>query len=163
MKKAYIFRLIFWGIITIITTSLGVVGLLENNKRFESTKNILTNITKVFNGNETVQKYNKIGNDVKAYVKNRSIYITFQSDTYKFKLKDDYLEGKILRNNTTDEMITMLLTDSVYVTNGGVTENIYQLFTDQIIYSYKLNQGIEFITDAEYYVVKIKIKEKLEF
>lgn len=163
MKKAYIFRLIFWGIIAIVTVSLGFVGLLENNKKFESTKNILTNITKVFNGNETVQKYNKIGNNVKAYVKNRSIYITFQSDTYRFKLKEDYLEGEILRNNERAEMITMLLTDSVYVTNGGVTENIYQLFTDQIIYSYKLNQGIEFTTEGEYYIVKIKIKEKLEF
>lgn len=163
MKKAYLFRLIFWGIITIIIISLGVIGFLENNKRFDSTKNTLTNITKVFNGNETVQKYNKIGNNVKAKVKNRSIYITFQDDTYKFKLKEDYLEGKISKNNTTDEMITMLLTDSIYVVNGGATGTIFQLFTDQIIYSYKLNQGIEFISNGEYYIVKIKINEKLEF
>lgn len=158
MKKEYIFRMIFWGIILLLCLSAGIYGLLEDNKRFTSKKNEVQEIANIFNSNDTVKEFNKVGTVVKASLKGKKLVIKFgNSKNYIFKIYDNYLETSIDINNSSDKVITMILTDSIAIKYGAKEKETYELFNDNSILNYNLNKGIQFTKSGEKYNVKISL------
>ena len=158
MKKEYIFRMIFWGIILLLCISAGIYGLLENNKNFTSKKNEVQQIADIFNSNDTIEEYNKIGTEVKAVIKGKKLVIKFgENKDYTFRIYDNYLETSIDLNSSSDKIIIMILTDSVAIKHGATPKSTYELFNNDSIYNYNFENGISFTKLKEKYKVKINL------
>lgn len=52
-----IWRIIFWGIILIISLCAGVLGVIYSNQNFNKRKNDLVNIVETFNSNQLINNY----------------------------------------------------------------------------------------------------------
>lgn len=164
MKKANIIRSIFWGTIALIALVLGILGLLEYNKIFKNSKQDLENIIKIFNNSQIIKEYQNVDTEITASLKGKNIkieYIGLETKTYNFKLKNGYLEVKINKNDTVGNVILMVITDSIAISKGQIEGNTYPLFKNNLIYNYKLTDGIEVNTSRSEYKVKISLNQYL--
>ncbi len=132
--------------------------MIENYKDFNIKKEEIEKIINIFNNNETILEFNRVGTRVKATIKNRKLVIDFgDSKSYKFKINDKYLETNIDKNSSSDKIIIMVLADSIAVKYGEVPKSVYPLFSDDTIFNYNLNNGINFTDLNDNYNVKISL------
>lgn len=158
MKKEYIFRTIFWGIIMICSLGLGIFGMIEKDKQLSSNKDEINKILEIFNSNETINEYKRVGTIVTATLKGRNININFGDyENYTFKVNNDYLETNVSKTDNIAKIIIMILSDSIAVKKGEEPQNVYSYFNEDIVYDYTLKDGIEYTADGLNYNVKISL------
>lgn len=156
MKKN-IWRILFWGIIAVICTVLGIVGYLQNNVGTESDRIILKNIANTFNSSSKLKEYESIGTHITASVKGRKIVIKYRGASehdYTYTYEDGVLSSSFDKNDSTANNIMIFMTDAVAVYNGQTEGETYELFTSNEILNYNLESGIEIIHEQN----KTKIK-----
>ena len=160
-KKANILRAIFWGVITVILISAGVVGVMYNNEILNSRKDELESIIKIFENSKTVKNYESIDAKITAKFKGKNIRVTYNGakiEMYDFKLKDGYLETNIDKNDSVGRIIVMVLADAIAVNYGMPEESTFLIFNDDNILKYKLVDGIEYkLKNNNTYNVKINL------
>ena len=91
-----IWRIIFWGIILIISLCAGVLGVIYSNQNFNKRKNDLVNIVETFNSNQLINNYKKIDVNLTAKLSDKNIIVSYTGNVnkdYIFKFK------KNLRNS----------------------------------------------------------------
>lgn len=165
MKKANIFRSIFWGLIMLIVLTLGIFGVIYNNNEFKDKEDDLERIVNIFNNNSTIKEYEKFDTKIKASLKGKKIIIEYKAattKTYTFNFKRKYLETNIETNDTIGKVIVMAIADSISVNKGGFEGDIYELFTNENIYKYTLTEGIEYINKGDRYIIKINLENSIE-
>lgn len=164
MKKANIIRSIFWGIIMLITLSLGIVGVVYNIKSFNDSESDLKRIIEIFNDNQTIKDYEKVDTKINASLKGKNIIVEVKmatTKTYKFNFKRDYLETNIETDDSLGNVIVMVLADSISVNKGGFEGDTYNSFTTKEIYEYTLDEGIEYKTLNDREQIKISLKNSI--
>lgn len=155
-----IIRSIFWGLMSLIMLSLGIMGMLFHNKIFNEKKDDLIKITEAFNKSKIVQTYKNASTDIEAYLDGKNIKIIYhgvETKKYTFKLKNGYLETKIKEKDETGKLLSMVLADSVAIINGQSEGSTYPFFTNNDVLSYSLNDGIEYKRKNDIYVIKINL------
>ena len=75
MKKANIFRCIFWGLIMLIVLSLGIIGVIYNVNSFNDNESDLKRIISIFNNNTTIKDYEKVDTKIEATLKGKNIIV----------------------------------------------------------------------------------------
>lgn len=164
-KKAYIIRTIFWSFITILLLASGIIGLIYNNEIFNTRKDELNSIIKIFENSKIIKNYESIAAKITAELKGKNISITYngaKKETYSFKLKNGYLETNIEKNDSIGRIIVMVLTDSIAINKGRPEESTYIVFNDENILKYKLNDGIEYkLKNNNTYNIKINLDKYL--
>lgn len=164
MKKANIIRSIFWGLIMLITLSLGITGVIHNIKSFNDSESDLKRIVEIFNNNQTIKDYENVDTKIKASLKGKNIIIEAEmatTKTYKFNFKRDYLETNIETNDALGNVIVMVLADSISVNKGGFEGDTYNAFTTKNVYEYNLDEGIEYKTLNDREQIKISLKNSI--
>lgn len=137
---------------------LGILGLIEKNKQFSSNKDEINSILNIFNSNETIKEYEKVGTIVNASLKGRNIYINFGDyEDYTFKVFDDYLETNISKSDSIGKIMVMILSDSIAIKAGEEPQSVYPLFNDDTILDYTLDEGIQYTNDGLNYNIKISL------
>ena len=110
MKKANIFRSIFWGLVMLIFLSGGIIGAVYNNKTFGLKKAELEKIVDIFNNNKRIEDYKKIDTDITASLKGRKIVVTYESvntKEYVFNFKKDCLVVDLEQSDSIGRFILM--------------------------------------------------------
>ena len=158
MKKEYIYRTIFWGLILIIILGLGIYGMIENDKKFDTNREEAQSIVDIFNNNETIKQYKNVGSNVDAKVKKRNIVVSFNENNYVFKLNDNYLETTISKDDSIGKIITMIMADSIAVKLGSVEKSTYEFFNQDTVYNMTLEQGILYTSIGTDYNIKLNLK-----
>ncbi len=158
MKKKYIYRTIFWGLILLIILGLGIYGMIENDKKFDTNREEAQSIVDIFNNNETIKQYKTVGSNVDAKVKKRNIVVSFNENNYAFKIKDNYLETTISKNDSIGKIITMIMADSIAVKLGSVEKSTYEFFNQDTVYNMTLEQGILYTSIGTDYNIKLNLK-----
>lgn len=158
MKKGYIYRTIFWGLILLIILGLGIYGMIENDKKFDTNRDEAQSIVDIFNNNETIKQYKTVGSNVEAKVKKRNIVVSFNENNYVFKIKDNYLETTISKNDSIGKIITMIMADSIAVKLGSVEKSTYEFFNQDTVYNMTLEQGILYTSIGTDYNIKLNLK-----
>lgn len=158
MKKEYIYRTIFWGLILLIILGLGIYGMIENDKKFDTNRDEAQSIVDIFNNNETIKQYKTVGSNVEAKVKKRNIVVSFNENNYAFKIKDNYLETTISKNDSIGKIITMIMADSIAVKLGSVEKSTYEFFNQDTVYNMTLEQGILYTSIGTDYNIKLNLK-----
>lgn len=158
MKKGYIYRTIFWGLILLIILGLGIYGMIENDKKFDTNRDEAQSIVDIFNNNETIKQYKTVGSNVEAKVKKRNIVVSFNENNYAFKIKDNYLETTISKNDSIGKIITMIMADSIAVKLGSVEKSTYEFFNQDTVYNMTLEQGILYTSIGTDYNIKLNLK-----
>lgn len=158
MKKEYIYRTIFWGLILLIILGLGIYGMIENDKKFDTNREEAQSIVDIFNNNETIKQYKTVGSNVDAKVKKRNIVVSFNENNYAFKIKDNYLETTISKNDSIGKIITMIMADSIAVKLGSVEKSTYEFFNQDTVYNMTLEQGILYTSIGTDYNIKLNLK-----
>lgn len=158
MKKEYIYRTIFWGLILLIILGLGIYGMIENDKKFDTNREEAQSIVDIFNNNETIKQYKTVGSNVEAKVKKRNIVVSFNENNYAFKIKDNYLETTISKNDSIGKIITMIMADSIAVKLGSVEKSTYEFFNQDTVYNMTLEQGILYTSIGTDYNIKLNLK-----
>ena len=104
-----IWRIIFWGIILIISLSAGVLGVIYSNQNFNKRKNDLVNIVETFNSNQLINDYKKIDVNLTAKLSDKNIIVSYTGNVnkdYIFKFKKNYLETTISKNDSFSDGIS---------------------------------------------------------
>lgn len=158
MKKEYIYRTIFWGLILIIILGLGIYGMIENDKKFDTNREEAQSIVDIFNNNETIKQYKNVGSNVDAKVKKRNIVVSFNENNYVFKINDNYLETTISKDDSIGKIITMIMADSIAVKLGSVEKSTYEFFNQDTVYNMTLEQGILYTSIGTDYNIKLNLK-----
>lgn len=158
MKKEYIYRTIFWGLILLIILGLGTYGMIENDKKFDTNREEAQSIVDIFNNNETIKQYKTVGSNVDAKVKKRNIVVSFNENNYAFKINDNYLETTISKNDSIGKIITMIMADSIAVKLGSVEKSTYEFFNQDTVYNMTLEQGILYTSIGTDYNIKLNLK-----
>lgn len=158
MKKEYIYRTIFWGLILIIILGLGIYGMIENDKKFDTNREEAQSIVDIFNNNETIKQYKNVGSNVDAKVKKRNIVVSFNENNYAFKINDNYLETTISKDDSIGKIITMIMADSIAVKLGSVEKSTYEFFNQDTVYNMTLEQGILYTSIGTDYNIKLNLK-----
>ena len=165
MRKANIIRSIFWGLLALILLSLGITGLIYNNKIFNENKNELKRIIEIFNNNNTIKDYSERKTYITATLDGKNINIKYsgvENKEYIYKSKSGYLETTINDTDTIGKIILMVITDSIAVNKGNIEGDSYKIFNDNSIYNYKLKDGIEFSQKMNNNsLVKINLKKSI--
>ncbi len=164
MKKANIFRCIFWGLIMLIVLSLGIIGIIYNVNSFNDNESDLKRIISIFNNNTTIKDYEKVDTKIEATLKGKNIIVEVKSTTdkvYKFNFKRNYLETNIEKDDSIGNIIVMVLADSISVNHGGFEGDTYNSFTNQSVYNYTLDQGIEYNEKNSKYRIKINLENAI--
>ena len=165
MKKANIFRSIFWGLIMLILLSLGIVGVLHNINSYKEKEKDLERIVTLFNNNSTIKDYEKVDTKIKASIEGKNIIIDCKTVTdkeYIFTFKRSYLETNIAKDDTLGRVIIMVLSDSISVNKGNFEGDTYDMFTNNIVDDYKLKDGIEFNDKNDRQTVKISLETSVK-
>lgn len=158
MKKEYIYRTIFWGLNLIIILGLGIYGMIENDKKFDTNREEAQSIVDIFNNNETIKQYKNVGSNVDAKVKKRNIVVSFNENNYVFKINDNYLETTISKDDSIGKIITMIMADSIAVKLGSVEKSTYEFFNQDTVYNMTLEQGILYTSIGTDYNIKLNLK-----
>ena len=158
MKKEYIYRTIFWGLILLIILGLGIYGMIENDKKFDTNREEAQSIVDIFNNNETIKQYKNVGSNVDAKVKKRNIVVSFNESNYAFKINDNYLETTISKDDSIGKIITMIMADSIAVKLGSVEKSTYEFFNQDTVYNMTLEQGILYTSIGTDYNIKLNLK-----
>ena len=158
MKKEYIYRTIFWGLILIIILGLGIYGMIEKDKKFDTNREEAQSIVDIFNNNETIKQYKNVGSNVDAKVKKRNIVVSFNENNYVFKINDNYLETTISKDDSIGKIITMIMADSIAVKLGSVEKSTYEFFNQDTVYNMTLEQGILYTSIGTDYNIKLNLK-----
>lgn len=127
-----IWRIIFWGIILIISLCAGVLGVIYSNQNFNKRKNDLVNIVETFNSNQLINNYKKIDVNLNAKLSDKNIIVSYTGNVnkdYIFKFKKNYLETTISKND---------------------------LFNSNI-YNFKFSDGISYTDKTDKFIVKINL------
>lgn len=154
-----IWRIIFWGIILIISLCAGVLGVIYNNQNFNKRKNDLVNIVETFNSNQLINNYKKIDVNLNAKLSDKNIIVSYTGNVnkdYIFKFKKNYLETTISKNDSIADIVVMLITDSVSTIHGEAQNSINDLF-DSNIYNFKFSDGISYTDKTDKFIVKINL------
>ena len=141
-----IWRIIFWGIILIISLSAGVLGVIYSNQNFNKRKNDLVNIVETFNSNQLINDYKKIDVNLTAKLSDKNIIVSYTGNVnkdYIFKFKKNYLETTISKNDNIADIVVMLITDSISTIHGETQNSINDLFNSNI-YNFKFSDGISY-------------------
>lgn len=160
MKKANIFRIIFWGFITLICLTCAISGLVYNNILFKNRETDLKNIVNVFNNTKVIKNYESVNTNITATLDGKNIKILYEGveiKEYKYKLKNGYLQTELKNNDAIGKIILMVLADSIGITKGQVEGEIYTLFNNDIVLNYKLKDGIEYKNKDNYSIVKLNL------
>ena len=159
-RKSNILRCVFWGFITIVLLSAGIFGVVYKNDIFNSRKDELNSIITIFKNTNVIKNYESMNTKIDAQIKGKDIVITFNGsiqEEYLYKLKNGYLETRLEKNDSIGNMLLMILTDSIAINKGQNEGEIYSMFTNNLIYDYKLDDGIEYKLKDNYYIVKINL------
>lgn len=160
MKKANIIRTIFWGFITLICLTCAVSGLVYNNVLFKNRETDLKNIVEVFNNTKVIKNYENVDTTITAQLDGKNIKILYEgveTKEYKYKLKNGYLQTEIKDNDSVGKIILMVLADSIGVTKGQNEGEIYTLFNNDTVLTYKLKDGIEYKNKDNSSIVKLNL------
>ncbi|MCI8330501.1 MAG: hypothetical protein HFE04_00195, partial [Bacilli bacterium] len=128
MKKANIFRSIFWGLIMLILLALGILGVIHNINSYQEKKNDLEKIVTIFNNNNTIKEYEKVDTKIKATIDGKNIIVNCKTVTnkeYIFTFKREHLETNIAKDDTLGRAIIMVLADSISVNKGNFEGDTY--------------------------------------
>ena len=159
MKNLY--RIIFWGVITLALIALGIVGVIESNKNFSSTKSELNYIVNTFNKSNIVDTYQKSGVIVEAEISKRNLVINYDGQTskkYQFTFNNDSLEYTYLESDVFGLLLVKTVTNYINEYYGDSSHNIGKIFDDKdLLKTYTINDGITFISDGYTNNVKIKL------
>ncbi len=164
MRKANIIRSIFWGLIAIISLSLGIIGIIYNNNIFDKQKDDLNRIIEIFNNNNTIVNYESIGTYIIASLDGKNIKIKYdgaEKKEYTYKLKNGYLETNLNPNDNIENVILMILADSIAVNKGNLEGDTYSLFNNNSLLNYNLKNGIEYTQKNNKYKVKLNINSPI--
>lgn len=154
-----IWRIIFWGIILIISLCAGVLGVIYSNQNFNSKKSDLENIVETFNNNPLINDYKRVNVNLSASLNGKSIVISYTgniSEDYIFKFRKNYLETTISKSDNIADIVVMLITDSVSTIHGEAQNSINDLFNSNI-YNFKFSDGISYTDKTDKFIVKINL------
>ena len=165
MKKANIFRSIFWGLIMLILLALGILGVIHNINSYQEKKNDLEKIVTIFNNNNTIKEYEKVDTKINAAIDGKNIIVNCKTVTnkeYIFTFKREHLEINIAKDDTLGRAIIMVLADSISVNKGNFEGDTYNTFTDNKVDNYTLEDGIEFKNTNDRQTVKISLENPVK-
>ena len=158
-----IWRIIFWGIILIISLCAGVLGVIYSNQNFNKRKNDLVNIVETFNSNQLINNYKKIDVNLTAKLSDKNIIVSYTGNVnkdYIFKFKKNYLETTINKNDSIGDIVVMLITDSVSIlskiTNNEVYKSILYQTINNIVNGDKISDAFKdhwAIPDVAYFMI----------
>lgn len=150
-------RIIFWGIICFLCLSLGIIGLIYNNRIFNQRKNELTKIVNLFNETNIIKKYNSFGINIEAHLEEKNIIVTYNENEIIYEFKGNYLETEMPYNSDIIFNTTMAMADSIAAYYGNDKDYVNEYFTSNQVYTLTLDQGIKFTQKDGYYNIKISL------
>lgn len=160
MKKANLLRIIFWGFITLICLTCAVSGLIYNNILFKNRETDLKNIVEVFNNTKVIKNYESVNTNIIAKLDGKNIKVSYEGveiKEYKYKLKNGYLQTELEDNDAVGKIILMVLADSIAINKGQNEGEIYTLFNNNTVLTYKLKDGIEYKNKNNSSVIKLNL------
>ena len=164
MKKENLFRTIFWGFITLICLTCAVSGLIYNNILFKNRETDLKNIVEVFNNTKVIKNYESVNTSIIARLDGKNIKISYEGveiKEYKYKLKNGYLQTELENNDAIGKIILMVLADSIAINKGQNEGEIYTLFNNDTVLTYKLSEGIEYKEKDNYSIIKLNLDKHI--
>lgn len=150
-------RIIFWGIICFLCLSLGIVGLIYNNRIFNQRKSELNELVNLFNETNIIKKYNSFGININAKLEDKNIIVTYNENELIYEFKGNYLEIDTPENSDIIYNITMAVADSIATYYGNNKDYVNEYFTNNQVYSFTLDDGIEFTPKDGQYKIKISL------
>lgn len=163
MKKN-VWRIVFWGLIAILFLSLGVFGCVNDNMYLKANKEKLQKIIEIFNKHEKLIEYKKIGTEINAKLKGKKIIILFGGATekkYEYKLNRNVISNTFDENDVIGMNIFLIMADSVNISNGNTSKNIFELYKTNELIKYNITDGININTTNLKTKVKIDITKTI--
>ncbi len=145
-------RIIFWGIICLISFSFGITGIISYNKGYGTkgkAKLILSPIAESFNKTDAVIKYR----DLNAKVSGTKIIITYDGENgtekYEYELKDEqnyqYLYGTY--STDTGQFVAKEMVDAVF-RKDGIRQSIYDYYDFNEFKRSEVTDGVKLTDDS---------------
>jgi len=161
MKKN-IWRILFWGIMSLIFMTFGIIGFMQDSSEAKKDEIILKAIVDRFNVSTKITQYEGINTKIKATAKGRKIKVVYsgaKEKVYTYDYSDGILYSSMIKNDSIGNNILIAMTDSIANYNGELLGNTFELFNSNEIKNYNLNQGIELTYDTA--EIKIKLNTKI--
>ena len=156
----HLYRIIFYSIVLIICLVMGVLGLTEKNRQYNSRKDELISIASLFNNSNYIKSYKENGVTINAKLTNYGISISYNGVNnyhYKFVLTNNYLYTTFDEGDPVANMFVMLIADSISQYYGESEGTIYNMFTSKEYLNLSLNDGIELETKNNKSFVKVNL------
>lgn len=163
-------RMVFWGIIAIITIGLSIFGYILLQNGYGETGyviNKLKPIAETFNNLSDIERLKNTGVEISAKVENDTINMTYKTDNSKLKFKFNYQSNDkkeefiVMEYNTRDNDIAKILIrymiDAISVNDGYEEKQTNDYFTLESFIGADASKGANIKTKTGYTTATLNI------